>query len=198
MFGNLFKSKRNREIERDVRIKQSLLKQKQAVAKLEKHEREYMEKALQAKRNGDTANFRRLCAMAAKTANFKHGIQSFLLHFETMMQTRDMAQTLQQFAGGAKEITRSISEAFAGINVAEMFQDFDTAIAQSSELETVMSTVLDKISSVEPDSFESGGGISAEDVERTLNEKAALEDKSLDRAIDASLAELRNTMKEKA
>ena len=73
MFGNLFKSKRTREIERDVRIKQSLLKQKQAVAKLEKHEREYMEKALLAKRNGDTANFRRLCAMAAKTANFKHG-----------------------------------------------------------------------------------------------------------------------------
>lgn len=198
MFSNLFKSKRTREIERDVKIKQALMKQKQAVAKLEKHEREYMQKALEAKRNGDTANFKRLCAMAAKSANFRQGIQSFLLHFETMLQTRDMAQTLQQFAGGAKEITRSISAAFEGIDVAEMFQDFDTAIAQSNELETVMSTVLEKISSVEPDTFEGAGGVSAEDVERTLNEKVALEDQSIDRAIDASLEELRRTIKEKA
>ena len=198
MFKNLFKSKRSREIERDVRIKQSLMKQKQAISKLEKHEREYMTKALEAKRNGDPGNFKRLCAMTAKTANFKHGIQSFLLHFETMLQTRDMAQTIRDFASGARDITSSISATFAGINVTGIFQDFDVAIAQSNEMETIMSTVLDKISSVEPDSFEAGGGITAEDIERTLNEKTALEDKSIDRAIDASLAEIRNTMKEKA
>ena len=99
MFGNLFKSHRQREMDREIAMQRTLTSHRQLVKKLEKHERQYMEKALRAKKQGDAGNFGQLCGMVAQTINQRRGIESQLLRFETMMQKRDQFRSMKEFAG---------------------------------------------------------------------------------------------------
>jgi len=194
MFGNLFKSKQQREMDRNIAIQRALAMHRQQVGKLEQHERGYMEKALRAKKSGDQANFQRLCAMVAQTTNERRAIESQLLYFETMLQTRDKAKLFQEFAGGMKAMTRSISEAFAGMNTTEIMRDVETAMAQSGQMESAMNLVLDRISASQSFVGVPEGGLSAANVEQMLNEKAVLENTDFDKQIESSLAAIRGTL----
>ena len=171
---------------------------RQQVTKLEQHERGYMEKALRAKKSGDTMNFQRLCAMVAQTVNERRAIESQLLYFETMLQTRDKAKLFQEFAGGMKAMTKSISEAFAGMNTSEIMRDVETAMAQSGQMESAMNLVLDRISASQSFIGVPEGGLSAANVEQMLNEKAVLENTDFDKQIESGLASLRLTLSQQA
>ena len=194
MFDNLFKSKRQREMDRNIAIQRSLAMHRQQVGKLEQHERGYMEKAIRAKKSGDMANFQRLCAMVAQTMNERRAIESQLLYFETMLQTRDKAKLFQEFAGGMKAMTKSISEAFAGLNTTEIMNDVEKAMAQSGQMETTMNIVLDRISASQSMATVPEGGLSAHQVENMISEKMALENDSVDKQIDANLSKLRQSL----
>ena len=194
MFDNLFKSKQQREMDRNIAIQRSLAMHRQQVSKLEQHERGYMEKAIRAKKSGDMANFQRLCAMVAQTMNERRAIESQLLYFETMLQTRDKAKLFQEFAGGMKAMTKSISEAFAGLNTTEIMNDVEKAMAQSGQMETTMNIVLDRISASQSMVTVPDGGLSANQVESMISEKMALENDSVDKQIEASLSKLRQSL----
>jgi len=198
MFDNLFKSKQQREMDRNIAIQRALAMHRQQVSKLEQHERGYMEKALRARKSGDQANFQRLCAMVAQTVNERRAIESQLLYFETMLQTRDKAKLFQEFAGGMKAMTKSISEAFAGMNTSEIMRDVETAMAQSGQMESAMNLVLDRISASQSFVGVPEGGLSAANVEQMLNEKAVLENADFDKQIDSGLAALRLTLTQQA
>jgi len=194
MFGNLFKSKQRRELDRNIAIQRALTLHRQQVTKLEQHERGYMEKALRAKKSGDSTNFQRLCAMIAQTMNERRAVESQLLYFETMLQTRDKARLFQEFAGGMKAMTKSISLAFAGMNVAEIMKDVETAMAQTGQMESAMSMVLDRISSNQSLATIPEGGLSASHVEQMLTEKVAFETTDIDKQIESGLAALRQSL----
>jgi len=198
MFRNLFKSKQQREMDRNIAIQRALSMHRQQVGKLEQHERGYMEKALRAKKSGDQANFHRLCAMVAQTVNERRAIESQLLYFETMLQTRDKARLFQEFAGGMKAMTKSISEAFAGMNTSEIMRDVETAMAQSGQMESAMNLVLDRISASQSFIGVPEGGLSAANVEQMLNEKTVLENTDFDKQIESGLASLRLTLSQQA
>ena len=198
MFDNLFKSKQQREMDRNIAIQRALAMHRQQVGKLEQHERGYMEKALRAKKAGDQVNFQRLCAMVAQTVNERRAIESQLLYFETMLQTRDKAKLFQEFAGGMEAMTKSISEAFAGMNTSEIMRDVEKAMAQSGQMESAMNLVLDRISAGQSFVSVPEGGLSAANVEQMLNEKAVLENADFDKQIESSLAALRLTLTQQA
>ena len=194
MFDKLFKSKQQREMDRNLAIQRSLAMHRQQVSKLEQHERGYTEKAIRAKKSGDMANFQRLCVMVAQTMNERRAIESQLLYFETMLQTRDKAKLFQEFACGMKAMTKSISEAFDGVNTTEIMNDVEKAMAQSGQMETSINIVLDRISASQTMATVPEGGLSAKQVESMISEKMALENDSVDKQIDASLNKLRQTL----
>ena len=185
-------------MDRNIAIQRALAMHRQQVGKLEQHERGYMEKALRAKKSGDQANFQRLCAMVAQTVNERRAIESQLLYFETMLQTRDKAKLFQEFAGGMKAMTKSISEAFAGLNTSEIMRDVETAMAQSGQMESAMNLVLDRISANQSFIGVPEGGLSAANVEQMLNEKTVLENADFDKQIESGLAALRLTLTQQA
>lgn len=190
MFSHIFKSKRQRELERDIAIQRALGMHRQHINKLQQHERQYMEKSLRARKSGDKLNFSRLCGMVAQTMNERRAIESQLLHFETILQTRDKARLFGEFAGGMKAMARSIGEVFRELNTKEMLTDVETALAQSTQLEATMDLVLDRISSsglAQP----SGEGVSAADIERIVSEQAVAEESggaAIDKDIEAGLS----------
>lgn len=187
MLGNLFKSKRQREIEQNIRIQRALTLHKQQIGKLELHERQYMEKAHRAKKMGDITNFRQLCRLIAQTTNQRRAVESQLLHFETLMQTRDRAKLFGEFAKGMKEISHSIRDTFQDFDAEEVLKDLDTTLARTSEMETAMSIVLDRVSGATEIHAEGENTLSAEQVERLINAQVEGKAESLDRDIDESL-----------
>ncbi len=192
MFENLFKSKRQREIERDLNIQRSLSLHKQQIGKLAQHERLYMEKAQRAKRTGDTAaNFRQLCRLIAQTANQRRAIESQLLHFETLLQTRDRAKLFGEFAKGMKAMSHSIRDTFRDFDTEEMMRDLETTLAQTSQMENAMSMVLDRVSATTDIPTGGENAVSAEDIEAIINTQDAdapnAAPDSLDKDIEASL-----------
>ena len=187
MFKNLFKSQRQREIERDINIQRSLSLHKQQVNKLTQHERQYMEKAQRARKMGDTANLRQLCRLVAQTMNQRRAIESQLLHFETLIQTRDRAKLFGEFAKGMKAMSHSIRDTFQEFNAEEIMRDLDTTLAQTSQMENAMSMVLDRVSAATDIQTGGEGAVSEDDILKSLNEQEIAASDSLDRDIEASL-----------
>jgi hypothetical protein len=187
MFDNLFKSRRQRELEREVAIQRALAMHRQHAAKLQEHERQYMDKAVRAKKSGDKSNFQRLCRMVAQTTNERRAIESQLLYFETILQTRDKVRLFKDFAGGMKAMARSIGDVFRDFDAGDVLHDVETALAQSGQLEATMGLVLDRISAAGVNTSAGADGISAEEVERILSEQSAAEGASADKEIEAGL-----------
>ena len=196
MFGNLFKSNRQRELERDMAIQRALGMHRQQAAKLQQHERQYMEKALRAKRSGDKTNMQRICRMVAQTTNQRRAIEAQLLYFETILQTRDKVRLFKDFAQGMKAMARSIGDVFRDFNAGDVLKDVETALMQSTQLESTMGIVLDRISSTEIGSTTDAEGISAEDVERILAEKGVAEAGAADKEIEAGLKAIERELKQ--
>lgn len=195
MFENLFKSKRQREIERDINIQRSLSLYRQQIGKLTQHERLYMEKAQRAKKTGDTANFRQLCRLIAQTTNQRRAIESQLLHFETLLQTRDRAKLFGEFARGMKAMSHSIRDTFQEFNTEEILRDLDTALARSSQMENAMSMVLDRVSAATEPQTGGEDAVSAEEIEKIINTQADAASDSLDKEIETSLKAIEQTLR---
>ena len=187
MFKNLFKSKRQREIDRDINIQRSLSLHKQQINKLTQHERQYMEKAQRAKKMGDMNNFRQLCRLIAQTTNQRRAIESQLLHFETLIQTRDRAKLFGEFAKGMKAMSLSIRDTFQEFNADEIMRDLDTTLAQTSQMESAMSMVLDRVSAATDIQTGGADAVSAEDIEKIINGQETATSDSLDKEIEAGL-----------
>jgi hypothetical protein len=187
MFDRLFRSKRQRELDREIAIQRALTMHRQQAAKLQQHERQYMEKALRAKRGGDKVNLQRLCAMVAQTINQRRAVESQLLYFETILQTRDKARLFKDFAAGMKAMARSIGEVFREFDAGDMLRDVETALAQSGQLENTMNLVLDRISAAGPLGTAGADALSAEDVERIVGQQSAAQEAGADKEIEAGL-----------
>ncbi len=197
MLEKLFKSKRQREIEQNIRIQRSLTLHKQQIGKLEHHERQYMEKAQKAKKMGDMSNFKQLCRLVAQTTNQRRAIESQLLHFETLLQTRDRAKLFGEFAKGMKEMSHSIRDTFNDFSADEILQDLEVTLARTGEMESAMNMVLDRVSSgTEP----VGGGenmVSEDQIAALVSEQVDGKTESLDRDIDESLRAIEKQLRQR-
>lgn len=187
MFDKLFKSKRQRELEREIAIQRALGLHRQHANKLQQHERQYMEKAVRAKKAGDKINFQRLCRMVAQTTNERRAVESQLLYFETILQTRDKVRLFKDFAGGMKAMAKSIGDVFRDFDAGDILKDVETALAQSTQLESTMSLVLDRISATEMTSSAGADTISAEDIERIVAGQETAAEANIDKEIEAGL-----------
>jgi hypothetical protein len=196
MFRRLFRSRRQRELDRELAIQRALGLHRQHAAKLQQHERQYMEKAIRAKRAGDRANLQRLCAMVARTTNERRAIESQLLYFETILQTRDKVRLFKDFAQGMKAMARSIGDVFREFDAGDVLRDVETALVQSGQLETTMNLVLDRISAADSLSTARAEGISAEEVERIVAQQSAAQEVNMDREIEAGMRAIERELAE--
>ncbi len=188
MFKNLFKSQRQREIERDIKIQRSLALHRQQVGKLAQHERQYMEKAKRAQKSGDVRNFQQLCRLVAQTVTQRRAIESQLLHFETLLQSRDRAKLFGEFAKGMKEMTHSIRDTFKEFDAEDIMKDVERTLAQTSQMENAMSMVLDRVSAASDLSMTGTvDAISPEEIERILNEQSETSSDAVDKEIETGL-----------
>jgi len=93
----------------------------------------------------------------------------------------------KDFAGGMKAMAKSIGDVFRDFDAGDILKDVETALAQSTQLESTMSLVLDRISATEMTSSSGAEAISAEDIERIVAGQETAGEASIDKEIEAGL-----------
>lgn len=139
----LFKSKAERKLERDLKIKTGLNRIRRQIKTLEKNEIGYVTKARRARQVGDSANLGFIKSALKKTLAGRRVLERQLLTLETAIQIKDQAESHAQFAESMGALSKSIAQAFGSTDLARTTADFEKAMAQAESMERRMEIFLD-------------------------------------------------------
>ncbi len=139
----LFKSKAERKLERDLKIRTGLNKIRRQIKVLEKNESGYIKKAKRAKEVGDEGNLGFIRSALKKTLSSRKVLERQLLTLETAVQIKDQAESHAQFAESMGALSKSIADAFGSTDLTRSTQDFERAMAQAESMEQRMEIFLD-------------------------------------------------------
>ena len=196
--GNLFKSKRRRQLEREMAVQQVLGLHRRRIKELTGHERRYADMAVRARREGAKANFQQLLRLVAQTMNERRRLHSALLSFEALVQTQKRIEGYSAYAEGMQKATRAIQEVFEGLDLAGVVVKVDEAVSQARSLDAAMTNVLDRVSVSLFETPEAAGeeAVSVEEVEKMLTEEAVGEEATADEEIARLLGRVEEKLKE--
>ncbi|OHB63186.1 MAG: hypothetical protein A2Y77_17695 [Planctomycetes bacterium RBG_13_62_9] len=195
--GGLFKSRQQRQLERDMAIQNVVDLHKRRIRDLNKHERGYCEKAIRAKRQGDKVNYEKLARMLVQTINERRRVESALLTFEALVQTKDKIESYGQFAKGLQAATRSISAVFKNVDLSKTVTELNMAMARAKQMDRTMTMVLDRVSdSAIVGEYEGDEeAVDIQQIDSMLAERAQIEEGQVDGKIDEMLSQIENQLK---
>ncbi len=195
--GGLFKSRQQRQLERDMAIQNVVDLHKRRIRDLNKHERGYCEKAIRAKRQGDKVNYEKLARMLVQTINERRRVESALLTFEALVQTKDKIESYGQFAKGLQAATRSIAAVFKNVDLSKTVTELNMAMARAKQMDRTMTMVLDRVSdSAIVGEYEGDEEtVDLQQIDSMLSERAQIEEGQVDGKIDEMLSQIESQMK---
>lgn len=195
--GGLFKSRQQRHLERDMAIQNVIDLHRRRVRDLNKHERGYCEKAIRAKRQGDKVNYEKLSRLLVQTINERRRVESALLTFEALVQTKDKIESYGQFAKGLQAATKSISAVFKNVDLSKTVTELNMAMSRAKQMDRTMTMVLDRVSDSafvgEYEGDEEAVDISQ--IDSMISERAQVEEGQGDGKIDEMLSQIENQLK---
>lgn len=168
----LFKSKDERRIERDIKIRQGIRRIEKSIAEQNKFTDEFVKNARQAKQIGDMASYQFIRNSLKKTATIKKLLERQLLAVKNALLIKRQAEAAADFAGAMKTMAAEVSRLYGDTDLAKTQMDGEKAMAQSQSMEERMAMFLD--------GMEEGA---AADVSRAPAE--AISDEEIDRMIAA-------------
>lgn len=163
------KSKEQKRIERNLKIRQGIRHMQKQVGILKKNEINYLEKARRAKQLGDQRQFLFLRNTFKQTYGQRVALERQLLAIETAVQMKNQAESHAKFAEALNAVSLSIADAFKSADLVRTQQQFESAILKAQTMEEVMETFLEMTSdsvSASAESYEEL--ISDGDVDRML------------------------------
>lgn len=148
----IFKSRDEKELERQIRIKQFITKIRREIADCDKKMKTYIQYAKRAKQIGDPQSLATSKSGLKQVLVAKRLRERQCLHLEIAMTIRDQAEADVNFARAMKEVSIAISELVKSVNMTEIQMQYERAMAQSETLkeqsesfiETASQTVQDR------------------------------------------------------
>lgn len=141
----LFKSKEERRIERDIKIRQGIRRIEKAIAEQTKFQDEFVRNARHAKQIGDEGSYRFVRNSLKKTATIKKLLERQLLAVKNALLIKRQAEASADFAGAMKIMASEVSKLYADTNLTQTQMDWEKALAQSQTMEERMDMFLDSI-----------------------------------------------------
>jgi len=169
---SLFKSKEERRLERDIKIRQGIRRIEKAIAEQNKFTDEFVKNARQAKQIGDMASYQFIRSSLKKTATIKKLLERQLLAVKNALLIKRQAEASADFAQAMAIMAREVSRLYGDTDLVKTQVDWEKALMQSQTMEERMQMFLDSI--------EAGA---AADVSATAAE--AISDEEIDRMIAA-------------
>ncbi len=171
----LFKSKEERRIDREMKIRQGMKAIERSIRQQEKFSEDFIKNAQHARKIGDKNQYAFIRGALKKTAAVKKMLERQLLSIKNAMLIQQQAVASRQFAESMNLMAQEIGQTFKEMDLTKTQADWERAVAQAGSVEEKMDVFLD---SMEQSAI--GGGVSSarEDL---------VSDEEIDRMIQADV-----------
>jgi hypothetical protein len=171
----LFKSKDERRIEREMKIRAGLRSIERSIRQQEKFAEDFVKNAQHAQKIGDKGQYAFIRSALKRTAAVKKMLERQLLSMKNAMLIQQQAQASQQFAESMTLMAGEISRVFGEMDLTKTQGQWEKAVAQAGSLEERMDVFLDSMQ----DSATSSTPVSAKE--------DLVSDEEIDRMIQADV-----------
>jgi hypothetical protein len=170
----LFKSKEERRIESEMKIRQGIRSIEKSIRQQEKFSEDFIKNAQNAKRIGDQGQYLFIRSALKKTAAIKKMLERQLLAIKNAMLIHQQAESARTFAESMNVMANEIGRVFGEIDLSRTQAQWGKAVAQAGSMEERMQLFLESMEQ---------GAISASS---TPNEQL-VSDEEIDRMIQADV-----------
>src|SRR3954452_24088356 len=141
----LFKSKDERRIEREMKIRSGMRAIEKSVRQQEKFSEDFIRNARHARQIGDEGQYQFIRGALKKTAAVKKMLERQLLWIPKAMLIQEQAAGSQQFAESMNLMAREIGRVFGEMDLTKTQADWEKAVAQAGSMEERMELFLDSM-----------------------------------------------------
>jgi hypothetical protein len=141
----LFKSKDERRIEREMKIRSGLRAIVRSVRQQEKFAEDFIKNAQHARKIGDEGQYQFIRSALKKTAAVKKMLERQLLAIKNAMLIQQQAAASQQFAESMTLMAREIGRTFSEMDLTKTQAQWEHAVAQAGSIEQRMELFLDSM-----------------------------------------------------
>lgn len=141
----LFKSKDERRIEREMKIRGGMRAIERSIRQQEKFADDFLKNARRAKQIGDEGQYQFIRNALKKTAAVKKMLERQLLAIRNAMLIQQQAAASQQFAESMSLMAREIGRTFGEMDLTKTQAQWEKAVAQAGSMEERMEVFLDSM-----------------------------------------------------
>jgi hypothetical protein len=141
----LFKSKDERRIEREMKIRAGLRSIERSIRQQEKFAEDFVKNAQHAQKIGDKGQYLFIRSALKRTAAVKKMLERQLLSMKNAMLIQQQAQASQQFAQSMTLMAGEISRIFGEMDLTKTQSQWERAVSQAGSLEERMDVFLDSM-----------------------------------------------------
>jgi hypothetical protein len=171
----LFKSKDERRIEREMKIKAGMRSIERSIRQQQKFQEDFIRNARHAKQIGDDGQYQFVRSALKKTAAVKKMLERQLLAIKNAMLIQQQAQASAQFAESMNLMAGEIGRIFGEMDLTRTQAQWEKAVAQAGSMEERMEIFLDSME----DAARSGTAVGTKD--------ELVSDDEIDRMINAEV-----------
>jgi hypothetical protein len=141
----LFKSKDERRVEREMKIRQGMRSIEKSIRQQEKFSEDFIRNARHARQIGDEGQYQFIRGALKKTAAVKKMLERQLLAIKNAMLIQQQAAASQQFAESMNLMAREIGRVFGEMDLTKTQAQWERAVAQAGSMEERMEIFLDSM-----------------------------------------------------
>jgi hypothetical protein len=141
----LFKSKEERRMERDIKIRQGIRRIEKAIAEQNKFSDGFVKNARHAKQIGDMASYQFIRNSLKKTATIRKLLERQLLAVKNALLIKRQAEASADFAQAMATMAGEVSRLYGDTDLVKTQVDWEKALMQSQSMEERMQMFLDSI-----------------------------------------------------
>jgi len=139
----LFKSKQERRIESQMRLRQGIRAIERSIRQQEKFAEDFIRNAQHAKKIGDQQQYQFIRGALKKTAAVKKMLERQLLAIRNAMLIHQQAEASRTFAESMSVMAAEIGKIFGEMDLTRTQSQWEKAVAQASSMEERMEIFLD-------------------------------------------------------
>ncbi|MBC8106678.1 MAG: hypothetical protein H7Z14_08830 [Anaerolineae bacterium] len=178
----LFKSKDERRIEREMKIRQGVRAIERSIRQQEKFSEDFIKNAQHAKKIGDNGQYLFIRNALKKTATVKKMLERQLLAIKNAMLIQQQAASSQQFAESMNLMAREIGRVFGEMDLTKTQAEWELAVAQAGSMEERMEVFLDSMESAATSAGEPASAgvetITDDEIDRMIQADVLAQEKS--------------------
>jgi len=139
----LFKSRKQRELESEIQVRQSKARIERFIRHSRKVERRYWELGKQALRLGDREQFAQLAGAVLQARQQANQWERYLLQLETLSVRREEVAATGDFIKGISAVTTSILRGASPDQIAAMQMKMERALVKADALQELMAVAME-------------------------------------------------------